>query len=117
MQLGENKFKKEELTSKIKKWQQEKVKMKKELDEISEKVGSLKKQFNNTKRQKEKIRTDLDSIIIEKRNINKEIENLIKEQAELSNKIDKNKQFLEKYNELKTKKEKNQNQIKDKEIP
>ncbi|MBY9006574.1 MAG: chromosome segregation protein SMC [Candidatus Lokiarchaeota archaeon] len=115
-ELGENNYKKEDISKKIKKWQNEKVKMKQELDEISEKIENLKKQIKKQTKQNEKILNDLNYIRTEKEKIDNEIENLFKEQKELMSRIEANKHFLDKYNELTFKRDNLQKNNNDNEI-
>jgi len=100
IKLGENSQKKRDLVAKVQNWQNEKIKMKQELDVLSEKVGKKEKILNNFKSQKKSLLNELKIINEEKNNIEKNIDDLIKEQSELANKIKRNKKFLEEYNQL-----------------
>lgn len=109
--LGEKNYKKEELIGKIKKWQKAKVNMKEELDQISHKIEIQSKKLENFEKQKGSIQGNLKTI---KKNINQienKTEKLIHEQADLSQKIKENRQFLESYNNLVSQKEEKENQI------
>ncbi|MGM0468254.1 MAG: AAA family ATPase [Promethearchaeati archaeon] len=109
--LGQEEYKKQDLVGKIKKWQNAKVDMKKELDDLSTKIKAQNKKLENLKSQKDSIEANLNTIKRDLNKIEKNIEDLIQEQAELSTKIEENKAFLEKYNKLSSDKEEKQNQI------
>ena len=98
--IGNKKYRKDELVDKINRWQKEKVDRKDELDELAGKIKKLHKKLDNQQNQKESVVSDLEVIKKERNKIEDEIEDLIQEQAELSEKVEKNKQFLEKYNQL-----------------
>ena len=115
-ELGENNYKKEDISNKIKQWQNEKIKMKQELDDISNKIEIFKKQIKNHKKQQEKIQADIDYVKTEKEKIDNNIEDLFKEQSELLNKIEENKQFLDNYNELTSKRDNFKKDIQDNEL-
>ena len=109
--LGEKRYKKQELVDEINKWQNDKIKKKKELDEIAEKIKNINKKLKNSQNQKISINNDINAIQEELKKINNKFENLINEQAELAQKVQKNKQFLENYNQLITQREEKENII------
>ncbi|MBD3198354.1 MAG: AAA family ATPase [Candidatus Lokiarchaeota archaeon] len=98
--LGKESYKKEELVKKIKQWQNEKVLMKKELDDISERIDKYNKISQNLNSQKESVAKELKIINKEIFTIEKEISDLIDEQEKLVKLIEKNKQFLEEYDKV-----------------
>ncbi len=99
-QLGEHTYRKKELAGKIQSWQQGKVAMKQELDNLGEKLNKQESSLNNVKKQKESLENELESINKEKQKIEKKIDELITEQGELAKKIQKNKKFLDEYNKI-----------------
>jgi chromosome segregation ATPase len=109
--IGEKRYKKKELVNKINQWQQEKVDKKKELDRIANNLKKTKKILDNYENQQNSIQNDIKIIQKEKSTIEDETEELIKEQADLAQKVEKNKQFLEKYNDLLAKRENKKNLI------
>ncbi len=118
--LGELKYKKQELITKIKSWQKEKIAAKQELDTLSDKIEEVKKINNNFKKQKETLEIELKIIDQECKNVGLRIDKLIKEQDQLVKKIEQNSILLEDYNQLLSEKEKklaniqeNENLIKD----
>jgi len=100
VQIGEKKYRKNQLIDKIQSWQNEKVRKKQELDILSNKISKLEKVLNNYKSQKTSIDNEIKIINQEKANIETKIDNLIKEQNTLTQKIKRNEEFLAKYNQL-----------------
>ncbi len=109
--LGEKRYKKQEFIDEINKWQYDKIKKKQELDEIANKIKDTNKTLKNYQNQKISINKNINTIQEEIKKIDKNFENLINEQAELAQKVEKNKQFLENYNELITQREEKQNNV------
>ncbi|MFX0177969.1 MAG: AAA family ATPase, partial [Candidatus Hodarchaeota archaeon] len=103
--LGELNYKKQELIKKIEKWQLKKKESKRELDILSEKVSKVNKLFDNFKNQKESVDKEIELIKKEKTLITHKIDNVIKEQNELITKIKQNREFLDKFNQIISRKE------------
>ncbi len=98
--LGELSYKKQELTSKIQNWQNEKIAAKQELDTLSVKINDLKKVKENIEKQEEKISKELKIIKKESKDTGLKIDKLITEQNHLTKKIKANKELFDKYNQL-----------------
>ncbi|MFX1406725.1 MAG: hypothetical protein ACFFBW_07195 [Promethearchaeota archaeon] len=103
--LGELSYKKQGLIDQIETWQLKKKEAKRELDSLSESISKINKICENFKSQKDSIDKEIAAIKKEKHSIKFKIDNLIKEQNELIIKIEQNKEFLDKYNRLLSKKE------------
>ncbi len=102
--LGELNYINKDLVSKIQDWQIDKIKMKQELDDLAEIIATNEKVLENFEKQKESLEKELKIIKEEKLHVELQIDDLIKEQSELTKKIKLNEEFLDKYNQLITKK-------------
>ncbi|MFW9998554.1 MAG: hypothetical protein ACFE9Q_01455 [Candidatus Hodarchaeota archaeon] len=105
--VGELNYIKQELITKIQNWQKDKILVKQELDELSEKINEFKKIINNFKKQKESLGNENKRLQVESNNTSLQIDKLIIEQNQLLKKITQNKELLDKYNQLNS--EKNEN--------
>ncbi|TXT64636.1 MAG: Chromosome partition protein Smc [Promethearchaeota archaeon] len=109
--LGEKRYRKQELVNEINNWQQEKIFKKKELDDLMSKIKEEQKHLKNYQNQQKTISTNIKVIKDEIKKIEGDLEALIQEQANLTLKVEKNKQFLEEYNQLHNQKEDYEDQI------
>ncbi len=109
--MGNKKYRKQELVDMINKWQQEKIQRKDELETLNDKIKTNKKTLESHLNQKGSVEADLKVIKKERDKIEGQIEDLIKEQADLTQKVEKNKQFLDSYNKLISKRDTKISQI------
>jgi len=109
--LGEYDYKKNELVDKIQAWQQEKVTMKEELKELSEKIKKEQKILNNLQMQEESVQNELKIIKSEKQKIESKFDILIKEQSELSEKKEENNKFITEYDRIVSEKKDKEHEI------
>jgi len=107
--LGENKYKKKELVKQVQAWQNDKIAMKQELDALTTKMEKRDKILKNFKSQKTSLNKELSIINKQKNQIEKNIDELLLEQKDLAEKIKRNKEFLDEYNQVVSEK---QNKIK-----
>jgi chromosome segregation protein len=98
-------FQKKDYLSQIQEWQNEKIIMKRELDQCSETIAKAEKEYKNLENQKKKIELEIDTARKEKQLLRQKIDNLIDEQNKLTKKVKENREFLETYNEVLTQKE------------
>ncbi|MFX0072768.1 MAG: hypothetical protein ACFFAO_16920, partial [Candidatus Hermodarchaeota archaeon] len=103
--LGKKKQIRKRLIKEIQKWQLEKVKIKKELDDLKEKIKVEKIDLDNFENQKKKIESELKLIKTEVKNIELKVDELIKEQNEILNKIKLNEKLVEEFNTVSSEKE------------
>lgn len=109
--LGKNKEKRKNLIDKIQKWHAEEIKIKQELDDLTEKNNKEKKKLDNFTNQKKSIDNEIQLIKDKLNTLESNIEILIKEQTKLLKKIKQNKEFIDEYNQIISEKETKQNHL------
>lgn len=100
LDMGEYTFKKKDYLNQIQVWQKEKIIMKQDLDQYSEKIVIKEKEYKNLENQKKKIEQEIETANKEKDLLKNKIETLIDEQNQLTKKVKENREFLEEYNGL-----------------
>jgi len=98
--IGELNYQKQDLITKIQKWQKEKLMVKQELDTLAEEIEKIEKIANNFAKQKESLDIELNTIKRESKKTELNIDSLIKEQNQLVRKIKQNKTLLDEYNQI-----------------
>ena len=114
--IGELNYKNQELTAKIKSWQNDKIVVKQELDRLSGKLTEFEKSIANFEKHQETLENDFRIIKKESKKIELEIDKLIKEQDQLVKKIKENSILLEEYNQLTSEKKQRLKTIRENEI-
>ena len=98
--LGENKYKKQELTKKVNNWQNDKQLMKQELDVLTSNMEKQNKVLKNYKSQKTSANNEYKIIVKQRKSFEENIDKLVLEQIDLAEKIKRNKEFLDEYNQI-----------------